>query len=68
MFSLHRLRLLLMSAERMYITVCHRDDHSIFYDYPFSTPAENAVNKRIIERPISGLKLKADRYKSAVQR
>ncbi len=25
--------------------------HIIYYDYPFSTPAENAVNKRIIERP-----------------
>ena len=24
-----------------------------FYDYPFSTPTKNAVNKRIIERPIS---------------
>ncbi|EGC02767.1 hypothetical protein CUS_6015 [Ruminococcus albus 8] len=23
--------------------------HFILYDYPFSTPAENAVNKRIIE-------------------
>jgi len=23
------------------------------YDYPFSTPTKNAVNKRIIERPIS---------------
>ena len=23
-----------------------------FYDYPFSTPTKNAVNKRIIERPI----------------
>ena len=24
----------------------------INYDYPFSTPTKNAVNKRIIERPI----------------
>ena len=24
----------------------------IFYDYPFSTPTKNAVNKRIIERCI----------------
>ncbi len=23
-----------------------------YYDYPFSTPTKNAVNKRIIERPI----------------
>ena len=26
---------------------------NFFYDYPFSTPTKNAVNKRIIERPIS---------------
>ena len=24
----------------------------MLYDYPFSTPTKNAVNKRIIERPI----------------
>ena len=24
----------------------------VIYDYPFSTPTKNAVNKRIIERPI----------------
>ena len=27
--------------------------YNIFYDYPFSTPTKNAVNKRIIEHHIS---------------
>ena len=27
--------------------------YNYFYDYPFSTPTKNAVNKRIIERHIS---------------
>ena len=29
-----------------FILVYQRDDHIIYYDYPFSTPTENAVNTR----------------------
>ena len=42
----------------IYVRKIYYQTHSIVmsvnnyeYDYPFSTPAENAVNKRIIERP-----------------
>ncbi len=37
-----------------------------FYDYPFSTPTKNAVNKRIIERPISFPRLRRGKDKDIV--